>query len=243
MTKLVMGVDGCRCGWIAVVCPVDAPWQAKVRATTTFTELLACEPQAAVIAIDIPIGLPRVGGRGGRRCDIEARANLGNRQSSVFAVPARVAVMERDYRTACAVAQAHSDPPLKVSKQTFNLFAKIREVDAVVFPELQERIVECHPELAFWALNGERPLEVPKKVKSRPYPAGLETRRALLASAGFTSELLTHTPIQPGQWGADDLLDATVCAWSAARIARGRGRRFPEAPDVDARGLRMEIWC
>ena len=42
--------------------------------------------------------------------------------------------------------------------------------------------------------------------------------------------------------GPDDLLDAMACSWSAARILRGEGRRFPETPEIDEKGLRMEIW-
>jgi predicted RNase H-like nuclease len=41
--------------------------------------------------------------------------------------------------------------------------------------------------------------------------------------------------------GADDLLDACACAWSARRIAEGRAVRFPADPPQDARGLRMAI--
>ena len=41
--------------------------------------------------------------------------------------------------------------------------------------------------------------------------------------------------------GADDLLDACACAWSASRIAEGRAFAFPQNPPRDARGLRMEI--
>lgn len=239
----VAGVDGSPGGWVIVSRPVDAPGQAIVRVAATFSEILALQPTHAVIAIDIPIGLPARAGIGGRLADIEARSRLGDRQSSVFAVPARAAVMAPDYRTACALAAAHSDPPRKVSKQTFNLFPKIREVDALMTPGLQARVAECHPELAFWALNAEQPLGEPKKVKSRPYEAGLALRRALLEATGYDAGLLRDVaPLKPVRGGADDLLDAVACSWTAARIALGRAHRFPADPSVDARGLRMEIW-
>ncbi|MFM1814557.1 MAG: hypothetical protein RLZ98_1252 [Pseudomonadota bacterium] len=240
---VVAGVDGCRAGWIAVIREADDAARAEVRLVGSFAEVLALEPAPAMIAVDIPIGLPERGQRGGRTCDVAARVNLGARQSAVFAVPARAAVMETDYRTACGVAMAHSEPALKVSKQTFNLFPKMREVDGLMTAELQERVIEVHPELAFWALNGEAPLGEPKKVKSRPYGPGLEVRRGLLAAAGYGRGFLEAVPFRANECGADDLLDAAACAWSAARIVGGVGQRFPAEPDVDARGLRMEIWC
>lgn len=240
---LVAGVDGCRAGWIGVLREVHDPGGAELRLFRHFADVLAAVPPPGVIAVDIPIGLPERSGRGGRHCDVAARANLGARLSSVFAMPSRAAVLEADYRDACAAAFATSDPPRRVSKQAFNLFGKIREVDSLLTPDLQNRVVECHPELAFWALNGGRPLDIAKKVKSRPHEAGLELRRGLLASAGYAMPLLTGAPFAARDCGPDDILDAAVCSWSAVRIALGNGQRFPDTPGVDVRGLRMEIWC
>ena len=150
--------------------------------------------------------------------------------------------METDYRKACDVAFLHSDPPRRISKQAFFLFPKIREVDALMSSALQERVIECHPELAFWALNGERALDLPKKVKSRPHDPGLQLRRKLLASAGYDDDTLCTKSFPSILAGADDILDAVVNSWSAARIAYGQARRFPQNPELDDRGLRMEIW-
>lgn len=249
MPALVAGVDGCPGGWLVVVRPLDDAGAAVAMIVPAFADVIAgleghgpwqLPGRLAAIAVDIPIGLPRVGTIGGRAADREARAGLGGRQSAVFAVPARVAVMETEYARACEVAFAHSDPPRKVSKQTFFLFPKIREVDGFVTPELQARVVECHPEVAFWGINGCRALEEPKKVKSRPYPPGLAFRRRLLTGEGYREALLT-TAFPTSKAGADDLLDAVACSWTAARLARGEARRFPQAPELDARGLRMEI--
>ena len=162
----------------------------------------------------------------------------------MFAVPSRDAVLQTEYRRACDVAHATSDPPRKVSQQSFNLFPKIREVDAHITPAVQRHVVECHPELAFWALNGEQPLTEPKKRKSRPHQPGLELRRSLLRNVGFDRAFLDGLAARRSSTvGVDDMLDACACAWSAARIAVGRGRRFPAEPPRDRKGLRMEIWC
>jgi predicted RNase H-like nuclease len=39
----------------------------------------------------------------------------------------------------------------------------------------------------------------------------------------------------------DDLLDACAAGWSAHRISTAAAERAPAEPDLDARGLRMEI--
>ncbi|MEL6871540.1 MAG: DUF429 domain-containing protein, partial [Pseudomonadota bacterium] len=134
MTEYVAGIDGDPAAAAAVIYPLGAPEQAEVRLLATFADVLALPEQPAAIAIDIPIGLPDQTGIGGRDADIAARRVLGARQSSVFAVPSRAAVACADYGDACARAFETSDPPRKVSKQAFNIFPKIREVDALMTP-------------------------------------------------------------------------------------------------------------
>jgi predicted RNase H-like nuclease len=235
---IIAGVDGCRSGWIAVFADSENFADAHARLFPRFAALL--DNGAARIAVDIPIGLPEFATREARGCDRALRAVLGARQSSVFAVPARAAVMQSDYAAACETAFALSDPPRRVSKQCFQLFPKIREVDAALTSEAQTRVFECHPEGAFWALNGG-PLMHPKKVRSRPWPDGMAQRRALLLKAQYSEAFLASKP-PPGA-GEDDFLDACACAWTAARHARGEAIRFPGEPQTDGRGLRMEIWA
>ena len=228
----VIGVDGCPGGWIAV------RWGETLshHLCRSFAEVLAME--ADVLAVDMPIGLPDLSGRDAER---EVRARQGERQSSVYTVPTRAAVMCADYQEACNANLAHSDPPKKVAKQIFHIFPKMREIDALMTPALQSRIFEVHPELAFWAMNSEAPLALPKKVKGRPHPPGLALRRALLEAAGFPLATLPTTSYRAADVGADDLLDACACAWSARRLGQGRGVRFPALPPTNSRGLRMAI--
>lgn len=241
MAVVVAGVDGCRAGWVCVLRHVNTPFLEWAFLAKSIGEILDHPSSPAVIAIDIPIGLPdRVAGAG-RECDVAARLNLGKRSSAVFAVPARAAIEESDYRRACAAAAAHSDPPKQISKQMFHLFRKIREVDDGMTPELQSRVFECHPEAAFWAMNGRSPLHEPKKLRNRVHAAGLDHRRALLLGEGFSPAFLSETQFRGGEAGADDFLDACACAWTAARIFRGDAIRFPPSPPLDRRGLRMEI--
>jgi predicted RNase H-like nuclease len=237
----VAGVDGCKAGWVAVLRNLKEPGDLRLQVFSSFADILAHEPRPDIIAVDMPIGLPDRIGPGGRGPEKAARAHLGMRQSSVFSVPSRAAVYEVDYPAACAVAQETSAPPRKVSKQCFHLFPKIREIDVLMSPELEARVYEVHPELAFWRLNGDREMDLPKKIKSRANALGLDQRRELLISKGLPREFLDQTP--PRGCGRDDLLDAAANSLIAERILLGRAEPFPKDFQRDGRGLRMAIWA
>jgi predicted RNase H-like nuclease len=237
----VAGVDGCPAGWAVVFRALDGDAPPVFVVVPDFAAVLASEHRPAVIAVDMPIGLPDRVGPNGRGPEREVRRLLGERQSSVFSVPSRAAVIEDDYRRSCAVALATSHPPRKVSKQCFHLFPKIREIDRLMTPSLEGRVFEAHPELGFWRLNGERPMALPKKVKSRPSQPGLDERATLLVRHGYDRTFLDQS--LPRGVGRDDLLDAAVLALTATRIAKGEGLSFPAAPERDGKRLRMAIWA
>jgi predicted RNase H-like nuclease len=238
----VAGVDGCRAGWIAAF--VGAGHDGvRIRLATTFSDILAAPEQPRIVSVDIPVGLPAHIGPQGRGPERAVRPLLGDRQSSVFAVPSRSAVYAPDYGAACRLALETSDPPRKVSKQLFMIGPKIREVDEMLRgkSELIGRVFEVHPEVAFWRFNGGRPLREPKKVKGRPYGPGLALRRDLLVSSGF-SRALTEQDAPAGA-AADDLLDALACAVVARRILAGVATPFPDPPLRDEFGLPVAIWA
>jgi predicted RNase H-like nuclease len=235
------GVDGCPAGWVVVfVRPVAG--ELRVRIVPRFADVLAAPEAPVVAAVDIPIGLPERAGYGGRAAENAVRPLLGARQSSVFSVPSRSALAAADYRAACRIALATSDPPRKVSKQLFMLTPKIRDVDACLRADAGAgRVFEVHPEVAFWRLNGACALDQPKKVKGRCYEPGLALRRRLLVDAGFPPATVNSLP--PKGAGPDDLLDALACAAIARRIHAGVAQPFPDPPERDAFGLPMAIWA
>ncbi len=236
------GADGCAAGWmVAFVRPEGR--EVELRLAARFADILAAPEAPAVVAVDIPIGLPEQTGRGGRRAENLVRPLLGERQSAVFSVPSRAAVYARDYREACKLALATSVPPRKVSKQLFNIAPRIREVDEVLRanPKHAARVFEAHPEVAFWRLNAGQALEQPKKVKGRPHGPGLALRRRLLLAADLPEDAVNAAPPQGA--AADDLVDALACAAIARRIHAGQARPFPDPPERDAHGLTMAIWA
>ena len=220
---------------------VEPPFEERAFLASRFDDVLNHPGAPSVIAVDIPIGFPERVTGAGRECDCSVRKLLGKRGSSVFAPPARAVLSETDYRRACAAALATSDPPRKISKQMFHLFAKIREADAAMTP--QTCVFECHPEAAFWAMNDRTPLAEPKKLRNRLHSAGLEKRQALLIRHGFSEFFLREARFPRSQAGTDDVLDACACSWTAARIFRGEAISFPAQFPVDAKGLRMAIFA
>jgi predicted RNase H-like nuclease len=247
------GVDGCKAGWIAVRRDLDAA--PSVGVFPTFAALLDALPDHATIAVDMPIGLPDFSQKGGRGPEALVRPLLGRRQSSVFSIPSRAALyadtsdfttVETWYaahRRASDVAKATSDPPRGVSIQAFGIFAKIREIDALLVerPELRRRVFESHPEVAFCRLNGEKPMTLPKKIKGAVNPAGMEERKALLCRHGYEKALLDQPP--PKGAASDDFLDAAVMMLIAGRIANGEAKSFPDPPLADRFGIPVAIWA
>lgn len=248
-----VGVDGCKAGWVSVQgISVDA---LRLVVYSTFSDLLKDMPERSSIAVDMPIGLPdRITGAG-RAPEKLVRSMLGERQSSVFSVPARAAVemgtqmtgkIEHDYplhQRASSLAKTLSSPPKGVSIQAFYLFPKILELDELLRADssLQDQVFESHPEVAFTVLNGGQPMREPKKIKGQVNPAGMDERRALLAKYGVMADFLTSKP--PAGVAADDVLDAAVCWLVASRIAQGQAVSFPAPPERDGYDLSIAIWA
>jgi predicted RNase H-like nuclease len=220
----VVGVDGYRKGWVAVILLDGVFLSAAVH--QGFREVLDSHRDAEVIAVDIPIGLP-VGEV--RQADIAARQFLESRWRSVFLCPPR-AVLECS--THVEASQLNQElTGFGVSLQSFGLRHMILEVDALVGPN--DGVIEVHPEASFLAMN-QTPLQYSKKSWG-----GLVERAGLLADHGIQIPAEHGAAVAP----ADDVLDAAAAAWSARRFARGKAESLPVDPPVDERGRPVAIWC
>lgn len=222
---LVLGADGCRGGaWVVAMLDGEGQLSWHAAADTAALLELADEYDAAAVALDVPIGLPAVGGR--RRCDDLARRRLAARSSSVFAAPPRAALECASYAEARAVAPS-------LSAQAFGLLPRIRQVDRALRqsgPRIHQRVVECHPEAAFAAMAGGRPALASKKTA-----AGALQRIALLEEA--LGDALPSDP--PPAAALDDALDAAACALVALRWARGEAEVLGD--QLDELGTPMRI--
>ncbi|WP_245416750.1 DUF429 domain-containing protein [Undibacter mobilis] len=246
------GVDGCPGAWLAVFARPDGAILPP-RVVKRFADIALGDQRPAIIAVDMPIGLPERSPAGGRLAEREARALLGDRRSSVFRIPSRPAVeasvapepadARERFFAACAIARETSDDRKGFAKQGFYILDKVAEVDTFLrgHKEHAGRIFETHPELAFVMMNGGRALDQPKKVKSRVYPPGLDLRRNLLVGAGIDAGIATMKA--PKGAGDDDLIDALACLVTAQRLFRGEARSYPQDPPQDTFGLPMAIWA
>jgi predicted RNase H-like nuclease len=195
--------------------------------------VLSKTADCVLVCIDIPIGLSNDDKR--RQCDVAARQLLGRRASSVFPAPGRSCLLADDYETACRISFERTGR--KLSKQGFALLRKIREVDDLMTPALQRRVREIHPEFSFWSLNGKQPMLQNKKT----VPGQARRHKLLQGVLADVDSILAQAPTSG--YVMDDALDALVAAWTAGRVVLGKAETLPEQPELDGRGLRMEIVC
>jgi predicted RNase H-like nuclease len=235
-TRTFIGIDGCRAGWFCVVLDERDNWSCHVAPDARAVGELAVAADS--VLIDIPIGLPD-SGPGGRLCDREARQLLGRgRAASVFSAPARRTLAAAGYPHALELNRQATGRGL--SRQAWGIVPKIREIDALLCNNRALRGVlrESHPELCFWALNGNRAMQYNKKKR-----AGQQERLAVLEDyfpqchalyGQVCAEFLRR------QVARDDIIDAMVCAVTA-KYGYGRYRTVPVSPPRDGQGLPMEI--
>jgi predicted RNase H-like nuclease len=225
----VLGVDGCRDGWIAVGLDDGFAGVYFAAGIAGLVSMAAADGALAVVAIDIPIGLPDAGYR---QADVLARAELSSRWPSIFMTPVRKALLADDYATASATNRALTGHG--ISRQAFGLREKILEVDEWV-KSAPVRVVEAHPELCFARLAGA-PLAVRKSTWE-----GARLRYEFLRGVGI------KIPSDLGTAGAhaavDDALDAGAAAWAARQVARGAATAFPDPPETFSDGWPCAIWA
>lgn len=222
---IVGGADGCRAGW--VVCRRDTDCALDIRVVKTLAE--ACEG-LSILAVDMPIGLTDTP-RPGRACEGEARALMPGKASSVFPTPCRPALACTTHAEANATSKKLG---VGLNQQTFHLFPKMREIDALmrVNEKLRRVVHEAHPELAFARMNGGKPV-LSKKRK----PEGFAERLKLLARHGFKWK-----PVTVSGAARDDVLDAMAVCRTGMLIAEGTATRLGPARERDRYGLPMNIW-
>lgn len=226
----VLGVDACRSGWVGVLLTPSRPPAVLAGATiAALVEVARETSELAVVAIDIPIGLPDAGGR---RADALARRALPGKGSSVFTTLTRAAYAAPTYEQGRAANLAATDGTRSASAQAYALRSRILDVDTWVRTRPTVAVIEVHPELSFARMTGT-PILTSKKD-----PAGLRARRDALEAAG----LVAPAWYRGSGFGEDDLLDACAAAWSAARYAAGDAESLPEVPEVFSDGISASIW-
>jgi predicted RNase H-like nuclease len=223
----VTGVDACRGGWVAVI--LEDPGLVVVRVHATLAGLLGPDADPAVstgtgmvTGIDMPLGLLE---SGWREADRAARALLGPRRSSVFAIPPRAVWEQASHQAASQRCRELTGQGFSI--QAWGLRAKLTEAGRYR-ETCGHPLYEVHPELAFGAMAGA-PL-----AHSKHTEAGRDQRQALLRQAGIVLPAAPRAPVT-------DTLDAAAVAWSAGRIAGGQAVILPARPQRDGQGREIAI--
>ena len=230
---VAIGVDGCKAGWLYF--RLDGS-DMSFGVVESVAELLHQTGEDACILIDIPIGLPEIG-KLERTCDLAARKALSpKRGSSVFPTPCRQALSAASYEDATAINRRKLGRGL--SRQSWAIAPKIREVDELLASSdvARRSIRETHPEVCFWGLAGG-PMEYPKKTRE----GYLERMRILKLVEPRAEQMIAVAFLTHGGFEAvrDDVVDAFVAAICAR--AAGNLKTLPEKPEIDPRGLPMEM--
>lgn len=229
---IIAGADGCKgLAWYCVTLDLPSDKPAAFRAED-FADLLRQLPPPAILAIDVPIGLPE---KGSRLCDPEARRLLKRpRNSSVFPSPIRPALRASTIEEASQITQEADGR--RISVFAWGIFPKVKSVDDRMDRSMQQSVREIHPELCFWAWSGEQPMRHKKDTE-----LGLRERNGLI-DAWLPIHAARLRENRPSGVEKDDVNDAFAALWTAKRIAEGSARRIPACRELDAKGLSMEMW-
>lgn len=224
--RTVAGVDGCPGGW--VVAHHDAG-TLRLERVDGLDALVGAARQGEVdlVAIDMPIGLLETERRAG---DAELRRRLGPRRASLFPPPIRSVLAAADYDEARRVSRAACGRAPSI--QAWNLVPKIVEVDTLLMPADQQRVVEAHPELAFARLGPGPCPEAKSTAEGRA--DRLERCRARFGHDVVEAALIDRpAPLV-------DCLDAIALCDVAHRILDGDAEAI--GWQCDARGMRATVW-
>jgi predicted RNase H-like nuclease len=243
MTRLngatLIGIDGIRGGWIAAT-REDSGALAVTRIESLRDAMAWMAKQSTILVVDIPLGLLACTPRG---ADVEARAFLGVKHSSVFPSPYHGMLAAAEMPLTAARQEAArlrrelDGGASGCTLQTAAILPKIAEAERWVPAAASGTVFEGHPEVTFAILNGGLPV-----LSKKDRVAGRTDRLRLLAPC--FGDLGPH--LGTGRrLGAkpDDVLDAFAMLWTAERIARGDPglRYFPHVPEPAVGGKTAQI--
>jgi predicted RNase H-like nuclease len=211
----IIGIDGCRAGWIAASFQKN---QITFQLLHSLQKLISTN-EKQYIGIDMPVYLSD---HEFREADQEARRLLKRRAATVFSAPITKILHAISYKDACQLSFKLTGK--KISKQSWNLFPKIKDVQQVKNKFQGVRIFyEIHPELSFMAMNKMEILEISKKLAQ-----GKEMRLNLIKSIypSFNFKKVRKQFLKKDV-SDDDILDAIAVLWSTHRIVDNIAESIP----------------
>ncbi|MFI5035636.1 MAG: DUF429 domain-containing protein [Acidimicrobiales bacterium] len=223
--SVIAGVTPWSGGWLAASAKIHGSTVGPEtpRVYDTFLEVLSERPSFAIIVVNAPVGYRDRPDGGARTCDREVRAMLGHRGGAVHNAPSR-AVLRGElewYNGGLDVVTA-------------TMLPRYREIAEEMSPFRQRVVYEGHPELSFYQLNKDTPLEKSKKIV-----LGLEERKGVLHARVPGVDTVLNAEIS--RLPRKHLFDAAALLWTARRVYAHAAKRLPVDPEWDSEGLRMEI--
>jgi predicted RNase H-like nuclease len=224
-----LGLDGAAGGWVGWHIQDEQAYPISIENEVQLLEVLN---SVELAFIDIPIGLADA--QHERVCDQLLRQQLKLRKSSVFPCPSRAAVYATNYLEACELNTQVNGK--KLSKQSWNICNKIRQIDSLLCQNPDLMLRESHPEYMFQYLNDNLPLHSSKKTNE-----GIQERLNVIQR--YHPHLFSQfKAVFPGHFGKlDDWVDAGILAIAASLAITSGFICLPDVPSTDARGLTMAI--
>jgi predicted RNase H-like nuclease len=232
-SESVVGIDGCRGGWVCCTLWPDNRFVFDLVDDTR--ALVKIIERCDVACVDMPIGIPS---DGERAVDRRAKKILGRYHARVFMTPTRSVLAEPSYADANRVSRETVGKGL--SKQSWHLFPKVRAMDALLRENagLRDRIVECHPEIALWGLSGR------VVASSKATVEGFRERIGILRGALADPEAMFESArAQLARKDAkdDDIVDAMICAVTGTGLWSQSMSSLVEDTPSDIYGIHMNM--
>ena len=218
----VIGIDGCKAGWISSKMEEDHSLSFHI--IENLEDDYLKQSNLSYIGIDIPLELALTGKR---LAEIEARSLLKKRACTIFSPPTLNALRAKDYIDACEIN--FKECGKRISKQSWNLFPKIKEAQKFSKNNLISKlsVFEIHPELSFMAMNDMNLIEASKKTE-----IGKKIRIKLIQKffPSFSFESVRNQ-YKKYQVHDDDILDSISIVWSTQRIVDNIAQSVPKKPE------------
>lgn len=233
----MVGIDGCKYGWVAVM--INADKQLQVSKHRTFDAVISTYPAAEYYLTDMVIGLADEHHL--RTLEKLAREKLKpHRTSTVFTPPCRAAVYEKDYESAKQKNKVLTQKSISI--QAWNIVPKIIEVDQFLqhHAEYKKIIIEAHPEVCFASLNQGSPMFFKKNIEDGEQERTLLFKKVFPEAYDFFKEHKNYflkKDVKP-----DDFLDA-LCLAVTGHFGTQRGLSFirDENHQWDSMGLEIRM--
>jgi len=229
--KKIAGIDGSKGGWVCVSGYENNFKELKFEKLKEFNDIKSKDFN--LVLVDIPIGLDINLKKGGRIVDKLARKELLTNKSSIFNAPSRLVLEAKNYEEANKI---NKNKGMGLSRQSWNLVKKIKEVDEFIKNSNKTIVFESHPEIIFQVMKKDK---VSTKKKN---DEGIIERRNLLEKNGFNKVFLEKNLLAKDSfYKKDDFIDACSLFWSANRVITKTEVKIPNDIFLDSEGIIMQI--